>query len=68
MSGIDTVDGRRREDGTRGRTFDLRGVVVAYEDGPDRCTIYPHRLSPRERTTVWLTADASAFVALERIR
>ena len=67
MSRTDAVDGGARST-TERRTFDLHGVVVAYEDGPDRCTIYPRYLSATERLCSWITADADAFVELERMR
>ncbi|MFB6129492.1 MAG: hypothetical protein ABEJ28_01570 [Salinigranum sp.] len=57
-----------RRPATLRRRFDLHGVVVTYEDGPDRCTIYPRGTRPQNRTSTWLTADASAFVELERMR
>jgi len=47
-----------------GRTYDLHSVVVSYEDGADRCTIYPRRRQCIERTTEWLSADLAAFVDL----
>jgi hypothetical protein len=56
--------------GTGGETtdadgsFDLHSIVVRYEDGPDRCTVYPSRDRCVERTTEWLSADADAFVDL----
>lgn len=54
--------GRRR--GDAGRSFDLHSIVVNYEDGADRCTVYPSRDRCVERTTEWLSADADAFVDL----
>ncbi|WP_224449894.1 DUF7511 domain-containing protein [Haloprofundus salilacus] len=51
-----------------GRAFDLHSVTVRYENGPDRCTIYPRDTPAEERVTVWLTADRSAFVGLESMR
>ena len=67
MSRTDAVrSGKRSESG--GRAFDLHGVVVTYEDGPDRCTIYPRYLSPTDRLCSWITADADAFVELDRMR
>jgi hypothetical protein len=51
-----------------GRMYDLHGVIVTYEGRPDRCTIYPRDTRPSERIAAWLSADADAFVALERMR
>ncbi|QCC48198.1 DUF7511 domain-containing protein [Halobellus limi] len=52
----------------RSRRFELRSVVVRYEERPDRCTIYPRRESCCERIEAWLSADADAFVALDDMR
>jgi hypothetical protein len=51
-----------------GRQFELHSVVVSYEDGPDRCTLYPRRDRCVERTSEWLSADLCAFVSLAEIR
>ncbi|MFC4356498.1 hypothetical protein ACFO0N_00880 [Halobium salinum] len=56
-------DGARSDDRT-GRSFALHSVVVKYEDGPDRCTIYRRADSRMDRTTRWLSADQEAFVDL----
>jgi hypothetical protein len=58
------------EDSTEGptREFALHGVVVRYDEGPNRCTVSPRGLSPAERTTTWISADCSAFVPLEAMR
>jgi sorbitol-specific phosphotransferase system component IIBC len=53
-------DGRRVD----GRAYDLHSVVVSYEGGADRCTVYPRRRQCVERTTEWLSADLAAFVDL----
>ena len=50
------------------RHFELRSVVVRYEERPDRCTIYPRRESCCEQVEAWLSADADAFVALDDMR
>ncbi|QIO23625.1 hypothetical protein [Haloarcula sp. JP-L23] len=47
---------------------ELSLTVVQYSDGPDRCTIYPPGLSGVPRMSTWLTADRSAFVALDEMR
>jgi Fe-S-cluster containining protein len=52
----------------RCRRFELRSVVVRYEERPDRCTIYPRRESCCEQIEAWLSADADAFVALDEMR
>lgn len=58
---------RRREAG--GPEPDvLEAVVVRYEIGPDRCTIFPRGCSDEEKLTRWLSADLSAFVDLETVR
>jgi hypothetical protein len=62
-----TPDGASADDRT-GRSFALHGVVVKYEDGPDRCTIYRRSDSPIERTTRWLSADRDDFVDLADAR
>ncbi|MFC7079785.1 DUF7511 domain-containing protein [Halorussus caseinilyticus] len=48
--------------------IELCSVVVDYEDGPDRRTVYPDGLSSVERMSTWLTADDDAFVDLESAR
>lgn len=42
----------------------LRSVVVNYESGPDRRTVYPAGVPDHERLTRWLSADDDAFVDL----
>lgn len=42
----------------------LRSVVVHYDEGPDRCTVYPDGVPDQARLTRWLSADADAFVDL----
>jgi hypothetical protein len=51
-----------------GRDYALHSVVVTYEDGPDRCTLYPRRNSCCDRMSSWLSADFDAFVGLEEMR
>jgi len=53
-------------DETSRRRFELRSVVVRYDERPDRCTIYPRRESCCEKVEAWLSADA--FVALDDMR
>jgi len=57
-----------RTDDASPRLFELRSVVVRYEERPDRCTIYPRRESCCEHVDAWLSADADAFVPLEDMR
>ncbi|WP_129116828.1 DUF7511 domain-containing protein [Halegenticoccus tardaugens] len=74
MSGLDADAGTRTgyecgpERRIDGRDYDLHSVVVSYEDGPDRCTIYPRRKKSHERVESWLTANHGAFVGLEEMR
>ena len=46
----------------------LDSVVVSYENGPDRRTIYPEGTSGVERMSAWLTDDDDGFVPLESFR
>lgn len=46
----------------------LDSVVVSYENGPDRCTVYPRSLDRHERLERWLSADADLFVPLREMR
>ena len=64
ITGAD-VDRSRDVDG---REFELHSVVVTYEDGPDRCTVYPRRNRCLERVEAWISADFDAFVDLEAMR
>ncbi|WP_423751102.1 DUF7511 domain-containing protein [Salinirarus marinus] len=50
------------------REFELRSVVVDYDVGANRCTLYPADVSEEERLTHWLTADEDAFAALTEWR
>jgi hypothetical protein len=43
----------------------LHSVVVTYESGPDRRTIYPADAEKHERLTQWLSADDDLFVDLD---
>jgi hypothetical protein len=47
---------------------ELRSVVVRYESSPDRRTVYPVGVEEDERLTLWLSADADAFVDLDASR
>jgi Fe-S-cluster containining protein len=61
--------GAEKNDATRRcGGFELRSVVVRYEERPDRCTIYPRRESCCEHVDAWLSADADAFVGLDEMR
>jgi len=71
----DTLDTRTdtdRDTATEPRADRLFGaldsVVVSYENGPDRRTIYPEGTSGVERMSAWLTADDDGFVPLESFR
>ncbi len=46
----------------------LVSTIVRYTDSPDRRTVYPPGLSSVARMSTWLTADADAFVDLDRMR
>ncbi|MFB6281299.1 MAG: hypothetical protein ABEH40_04715 [Haloferacaceae archaeon] len=46
----------------------LRSVVVPYESGPDRRTVYPAGVADHERLTRWISADDDAFVDLDAVR
>lgn len=48
--------------------FELHGVVVSYETGPDWCNIHPRGLARHERLEAWLSADTDAFVPLREMR
>lgn len=43
---------------------ELRLAVVRYDEGPDRCTLYPPGLTGIERMETWISADMSAVVDL----
>jgi hypothetical protein len=43
----------------------LRAVVVRYEQGPDRRTVYPEGADDFERMTHWFTANEDAFCHLD---
>jgi hypothetical protein len=47
---------------------DLRAVLVTYEGGPDRRTVYPDGADDFERMARWFTADDAAFVRLDECR
>jgi hypothetical protein len=57
-------DGDAGPDARGAGRLELHSVVVSYEEGPDRCTVYPRRDRCVERTTEWLSADVCAFVDL----
>jgi len=63
-----TDGGPMAADGGEHRSAALQSRVVAYADGPDRCTIFPVDASRDERMSTWLTASVDAFVDLERTR
>jgi hypothetical protein len=47
---------------------DLRAILVRYEGGADRRTVYPDEADDLERMTRWFTADDDAFVPLDECR
>lgn len=57
-----------RSHGIDGQDFELHSVVVSYEDGPDRCTVYPRRDRCLERVEAWISADLDSFVGLKEMR
>lgn len=59
-----TASSRDDSESTARSPDELRSVVVAYEDRPDRRTVFPPGLSGVERMSAWLTADDRAFVDL----
>lgn len=46
----------------------LADEIVAYEDRPAECTIFPPEASGPERMTTWITARAGSFVGLDDAR
>ncbi|MFB6068611.1 MAG: hypothetical protein ABEJ90_01630 [Halobacterium sp.] len=64
----DHLDGVSSSASPPPREFELRAVVVDYDVGANRCTLYPTDVSDEERLTHWLTADEDAFAALEEWR
>lgn len=49
-------------------TEGLRSVLVRYESGADRRTLYPDEADEYERMTRWISADDGAFVDLDAWR
>jgi hypothetical protein len=43
-------------------------VVVAYDDSPDECTIFPADATDEELVTTWMTAEAGSYVSLDEMR
>jgi hypothetical protein len=43
-------------------------AVVAYDDEPDECTIYPTDASDDELVTTWISAKEGSYVSLEEAR
>ncbi|GGL53808.1 DUF7511 domain-containing protein [Halocalculus aciditolerans] len=43
----------------------LAAVVESGVTGPDRCTVYPRDLPEADRTTTWLTVNASVLCDLD---
>lgn len=52
----------------RSAVVGLRSVLVRYESGSDRRTLYPPDADEHERLTRWLSADDDAFVDLDGAR
>jgi hypothetical protein len=48
--------------------YDLCAVVVKYEQGPDRRTVYPRGADEFDRMTHWFTANDDAFRQLDECR
>ncbi|QDX41604.1 hypothetical protein [Salarchaeum sp. JOR-1] len=46
----------------------LRAQTVRSTDGPARCTVSPADASDDERTTAWLTVNASVLRSLDEFR
>jgi hypothetical protein len=42
--------------------------VVAYDDEPDECTIFPADADDDELVTTWISAKEGAYVSLEAMR
>lgn len=42
----------------------LSVATVAYEDQPDRCTLFPRACDGQALLTTWLSADADALCSL----
>ncbi len=49
------------------QSFELSSVVVEYDGRPNRCTIYPTEATRLQRLSCWVTADADAFIALDKM-
>jgi hypothetical protein len=43
-------------------------AVVAYSDGPDRCTVHPPGLSGVERMSTWISLDRDDLVDVAAYR
>lgn len=50
------------------RQIDLDHVVVRYEDGPDRCTVFPPETTGWARLSTWLTVDRELLRSLDAWR
>ena len=57
-----------RDDAVAAPDVALDTVVVRYETGPDRRTVYPADADDFERLTRWFTANDDAFVRLDESR
>ncbi|AGB37207.1 DUF7511 domain-containing protein [Natronococcus occultus] len=70
MGGRSTEDvpNRNRSTDSESSTPLLDAAVVADEGGDDRRTVSPANCPDERKPTVWLSANASAFVDLEEWR
>jgi hypothetical protein len=62
------VDARETSEPSDSSGSDLCTVVVKYEQGPDRRTVYPRDADEFERMTHWFTANDDAFCRLDEHR
>jgi len=51
-------------DATDRPDVELSLTVVRYEDGPDRCTVYPPNATGDAQLSTWLSVDYEAVVDL----
>lgn len=42
--------------------------IVAYDDAPDECTIYPYNVDESARATTWVSAKAGSFYSISEIQ
>ena len=46
----------------------LVATVVAYDDAPDECTLYPVGATEQALLTCWISAESGSFVSLPDAR